>query len=125
MAHLLIVGAGGFVGAALRYALVALVQKLHGSSWPLGTLAVNVVGCLVAGALVAVVVDSDLLGERARLFLMAGVLGGFTTFSAFGTEVHELLRSDGPGPALVHVGSHLLLGIGAVWLGWTAVRALL
>ena len=82
-------------------------------------------GCLLAGAMVALVVETELVGERARLFLMAGVLGGFTTFSAFGTEVHELLRSEGAGPALLYVGTHLVLGIGAVWLGWAAVRAAL
>jgi len=124
MGRVLIVGAGGFLGAALRYLMVGLVQRLHVTSWPAGTLAVNVIGCLLAGAMLALVVETDLVGERGRLFLMAGVLGGFTTFSAFGTEVHELLRGGSPSAALVHVGTHLVLGVGAVWLGWALARAL-
>src|SRR3546814_2509257 len=89
----LLVGLGGFLGAIARYKLGAAIT--HGTGlvrFPIGTFAVNLVGCLAIGLLARVVARYHVLGTEARLFLFTGLLGGFTTFSAFGLESVELLR---------------------------------
>jgi CrcB protein len=124
MTRLFLVGAGGFLGAVARYGLTGLVHRLPGLSWPLGTLVVNVIGCLLIGAAMSAFEDSELFSPNARLFLTVGVLGAFTTFSTFGHETLALARDGGTLPALANALLHLVLGFGAVWVGWAAVRAL-
>ena len=84
MDKIMIVGAGGFLGAVARYLLCGAVQRLHGGTLPLGTLTVNVLGCFIIGVAMAIVENGSFLGPNGRLLLMIGLLGSFTTFSAFG-----------------------------------------
>lgn len=119
MANLLIVGAGGFLGAMARYSLSAWTRRAFGESFPLGTLLVNVLGCLVMGVMVALVVERPVLSPQARLFVMVGILGSFTTFSTFGQETLSLLQEAETGRAILSVGLNLLLGVVAVWVGRT------
>jgi len=115
---LLAIGAGGFVGAILRYLVSGLVQNLSGSiRFPFGTLAVNVIGCLLIGLLVYLVETRSMFGAAARMFVFIGLLGSFTTFSTFGNETLELLRDSKTTLALLNAASQLLLGLAAVWLG--------
>ena len=87
------VGLGGFVGAACRYLLSTWVQKSSGwISFPIGTLVVNVLGCLFIGFLGGLVISRELFSPTMRLFLLTGLLGGFTTFSTFSFETLMLLR---------------------------------
>ncbi|KAA0239819.1 fluoride efflux transporter CrcB, partial [bacterium] len=83
---------GAIIGAPLRYFLQGRVQELSGTTFPWGTLAVNVTGCLAIGLLATLAEDRDLLGREGRLFLLVGFLGSYTTFSAYGWETHSLLR---------------------------------
>ena len=123
MDKILIVGVGGFLGAITRYLLGGAVQRLHGGTFPLGTLAVNVLGCLIIGIAMTVVEDGTFLGPKARLFLMIGLLGSFTTFSALGYETVELLR-DGELPWVFwSVAGNILLGVAAVILGRLLAKA--
>jgi len=108
--RLLWIAVGGGLGALARFGLSGLVQG-RGASFPLGTLAVNAVGCFLIGAVF------DRLSAEARAFAVVGVLGGFTTFSAFGHETVELLRGGQLGLALANAGLNVGLGIGAVLLG--------
>ncbi len=117
MIKLLIIGLGGFLGAVSRYLVAGWVQRLHNGTFPFGTLAVNVIGCLLIGAAMALVQDRPLLAPNARLFFMIGLLGAFTTFSAFGCETVELLHDAQYLPALANAAANLLLGVGAVVLG--------
>ncbi len=118
MLRLLLVGAGGAVGAIARFGLGLLVQKVWAAAFPLGTLLVNVLGCLAIGALAPLLEgDPPRLGEGGRLFLVVGFLGGFTTFSAFGFETWSLARRDLGAQALLYAGASLVLGLGAVWAG--------
>ncbi len=117
MIKLLLVGAGGFFGAIARYGLSAGVTRLHGSAFPLGTFAVNVLGCLAIGAAMALVEDRPLLSENARLLIVTGLLGAFTTFSTFGHEILELMRDGRAGLAGLYVVGSLLLGGAALVLG--------
>ena len=115
---LLMVGAGGLIGAVGRYLVGTWAQGLVGSSsFPLGTLVVNVVGCLLIGVLAGLAETRDVLSEQVRVFLVVGVLGGFTTYSAFGYETVALLRSGDTVAAIANVGLQLAVGLAAVWVG--------
>ena len=114
----LLVGIGGFLGAIARYRLGGAVLHWSGDARMLsGTFAVNVSGCLVAGLLAGLAARHHLLTADARLFLFTGLLGGFTTFSAFGLETVGLLRRGELGVAALYAGGSVLLGLAAVWLG--------
>jgi CrcB protein len=113
-------GSGGFIGAIFRYGLSGFVQRSAPlSGFPYGTLAVNMAGCLLIGVVVGLVDSRQLFGPEARLFLLIGVLGGFTTYSTFGVETFALLRDGDFLRALVNVGIHVVLGLALVWAGYT------
>lgn len=121
MSNLLYIGIGGFFGAIARWGLSGLTHKLIDSTFPWGTLAVNVLGCLAIGALMFLVEDRRMLTPQIRLLVITGFLGAFTTFSTFGYETMRLFES-GPGPALANIGANCVIGLAAVWLGWNAAR---
>ena len=122
---LLFVGAGGALGAVLRYGMSGLVHRIDPfATFPSGTLAVNVLGCLLIGLLGGLVELRAVLSPEARLFLLIGLLGGFTTYSTFGSDAFNLLRAGDHIRALAYVGLHLVAGIGAVWAGLVTARAL-
>lgn len=122
--HLWLVGAGGFIGSALRYAVGAgLLALAPQPRFPWPTFAVNLSGCLLVGVLAALAEDHA-LGGQARLFLVVGVLGGYTTFSAFGLETLLLLRRGDVALAAAYACGSVLLGVLAAWAGMRAVGAL-
>jgi len=122
--NMLIVGAGGFLGSVFRYLISGLLQKLSPEGvFPLGTLGVNVIGCLVIGLLAGAAENLQVLGPQARLFLFLGLLGGFTTFSSFGYETMAMLRGGQVLVAVANVGLHIVVGLFAVWLGLTVTTA--
>lgn len=123
MLKLLVVGAGGFVGAIARYALSGVAQRYASGGFPLGTLVVNVLGCLFIGALIGLVEDRSNLNATARMFVVIGLLGSFTTFSTLGHETVELLESGAFRHALWSVAANIVLGLGAVVLGRYGARA--
>ena len=108
MKQMFIVGLGGFIGSIGRYKLGGLVLH-HSADWrfPLSTFVVNIVGCLVIGLLSGLAEKHDLFSADARLLLFPGILGGFTTFSAFSLETLHLLR-DGRGLA---AGANVALSV--------------
>lgn len=110
---LLAIAIGGGLGALARYGLSGLVQG-RGAAFPWGTLAVNAIGCFLIGAVF------ERLSADARAFVVVGVLGGFTTFSAFGHETVELLRGGQTTLALLNAAGNVVLGVGAVLLGRAA-----
>jgi CrcB protein len=118
----LLVALGGALGSVARYLLSGWALH-HTVAWrfPVGTFAVNVLGCLAVGILGGLVVKHDLLSGDARLFLFTGVAGGFTTFSAFGLETFYLLRRDELMVAGAYVAASMVVGLAAVWLGFAAV----
>jgi CrcB protein len=123
--RLLLVGAGGFLGSVLRYIVSGYVQQSSGSvQFPYGTLAVNVIGCFVIGALSALAENRGVFTTEARLFVFVGILGGFTTFSTFSNETMNFLREGDNLRAVVNVAAQLILGLGAVWLGRSIVTAI-
>ena len=121
---LLWIGCGGFLGSVLRYvAGVGLMRWLAPSTYPWGTFAVNIVGCFLIGIMAALSDLNRLQDERLRLFFMVGLLGGFTTFSAFGLETFRLLRDGHNLLALWNVAAQIGLGLAGVWLRFTLTRA--
>jgi CrcB protein len=121
----LLVGAGGFVGAALRFGVSGGVQRLAGfSSFPYGTLAVNVLGCLAIGLLSGLAESRQVLTPEARLLILIGLLGSFTTFSTFGYETLTLLRDGVLLRAAANVALQIGLGLGAAWAGLALSRVL-
>ena len=124
MVKLLVVGFGGFVGAILRYSLSGLAHRVVSTSFPVGTLAVNVLGCFVIGALMCLVEDRQFLTPNARMFLLIGLLGSFTTFSTVGYETFAYLRGGEFWMAFVNAAANMLVGVVAVVLGWTAIKVL-
>jgi CrcB protein len=118
----LLVGLGGFVGSIARYGLGGLVQDRTGATFPFGTLAVNVVGCFVIGGLSELAETRGVLTPETRAFLVLGVLGGFTTFSAFGNETLNLLRDRDLALAAANVLANVGLALVAVWLGRSAAH---
>jgi CrcB protein len=121
----LAVGAGGFIGAIARYGASGLVQRWAGEGFPAGTLAVNLVGCLLIGVMSSVAEGAEGLSETARLLLTVGLLGSFTTFSTFGNETFDLLRDGRMKTAAAYVTGSLVLGLIAVFLGRLGARSLL
>ena len=123
MAKLLAVAAGGALCAALRFLSVAWVTRAF-PGFPWGTLAVNVLGSAVMG-LAAVALMERFPGswERFAPFLMTGVLGGFTTFSAFSLDVFFLIERGRMAAAAGYVAGSVALSVGALWLGLMAGRA--
>jgi len=119
---ILIIGSGGFLGAILRYFMSGYAQRLSGSySFPVGTLAVNLIGCFIIGVVSKMAEDLGLFSIETRMFLTIGFLGAFTTYSTFGYETLNLLRDNEWLYAFTYVGLHLFLGIGAVWIGRSLV----
>lgn len=118
MTKWLLIGVGGAAGSMLRYAVQGWVQRLANGSFPAGTLAVNVIGCLVIGFLAAALTGPILIREEYRIGLTVGVLGGFTTFSAFGLETFHLANDGQFRLALANVALSVVLGCIAVWIGY-------
>ena len=113
---MLLVGLGGGVGSMLRYLCSHVIVKVFAKPFPVGTLAVNIVGCFVAG------LASGLLlkmggDERLRLILMVGFCGGFTTFSAFAHENMSMIQNGSYLTAVAYILLSIVLGLAAVWLG--------
>ena len=111
------IGLGGALGAVLRYGVSAVVQGM-GGLFPLGTLAVNVLGCGCIGVLGGYFAGPHMTSEHLRLAVLVGVLGAFTTFSTFGWETVQLLGDGELGAAAVNIAANNLLGLVAVWLGY-------
>lgn len=124
MQHLLLVGAGGAIGAAARYGVNVAALKFYGPSFPWATLGINVVGSLAMGFLAAALVARapDLTG--LRVFLLTGVLGGFTTFSAFSLDVVSLVERDATGLAFAYAAASVVLSIAACVAGLALARTM-
>ena len=122
--QLLLVAAGGAIGSVARWRVSGWV--LHQAvDWrfPIGTFVVNVLGCLIVGVLAGLAIKEDFFSTDQRLLLFTGVLGGFTTFSAFGLETFYLLRR---GEYLI-AGSNMVLsmvvGMAALWVGYQLIAS--
>ncbi|MDB5663033.1 MAG: fluoride efflux transporter CrcB [Sphingomonas bacterium] len=120
MPPLLLVMVGGAIGAGARYQVGAVALRRFGSGFPWGTLAVNLAGGLLMGLLVGLLARASAGGEAARLLLGVGVLGGFTTFSAYSLEAYTMFSRGDYATVTVYslssvVGAVLMVGAG-LWI---------
>src|ERR687890_1680745 len=117
MLRILLVGLAGLAGTLCRYWLSGAVARRYGESFPLGTLAVNLIGCFAAGLLFQVMQERQAVSETARAAVFVGLLGGFTTFSSYGLQTFTLLRDGQFGLAALNVVASNLAGLLLVWAG--------
>ena len=122
---LLIVGTGSFIGGVLRFALGRFVQSLVHSVFPWGTFVVNILGCLIIGLLFGLTLKEGLVSTSWKLFLFAGICGGFTTFSTFSLENLSLLRDGYLFYFFLYSGLSVFLGLAATAGGYFMVKTLL
>jgi CrcB protein len=119
---LLWIGLGGATGSILRYVFGAIVQRSVGAAFPVGTMAVNVTGCFLIGALAYHYLNLQ-TSPQMRAALMTGFCGGFTTFSAFSLETVGLVRGGEYGKAAAYVALSVTLSLSAAFAGMAAAKA--
>jgi CrcB protein len=120
MKNILIIGAGGFLGATLRYVMSGFFHKIFSATLlPVGTLGVNLLGCLIIGFLGGWSENLQVFSTEQRSFIFLGLLGSFTTFSTFGYETLALLRDHETVFAFMNVLIHIFMGLFAVWFGYS------
>ncbi len=117
MAKLVYLGVGSLLGGFARYFMTGSIHKTFGANYPYGTLAVNILGCIVIGVLSAISEEKFFLGSNGRIFLMTGFCGAFTTFSALMLETDGLLKAGPMHRALGYVILSCVLGFIAFRLG--------
>ena len=123
MKELILVGGGSFIGGVTRYCLSGwLLHNYPEQRFPIGTFAVNFLGCLLIGILAGLAEQQHIISQNLRLFLITGLLGGFTTFSAFGYETLYLARTGSLDLALINIGLSVVVCLAAVWLGLRCVE---
>ena len=123
MKILLAIGTGSFIGGIFRYLLSQFIQARLLSTFPYGTLCVNIIGCFLIG-LVFGLADRGNLTQEWRLILATGVIGGFTTFSAFSNETVSMLRDGQLWYALAYVISSIVFGLAATFIGISIIKLL-
>ncbi|MEX1994617.1 MAG: fluoride efflux transporter CrcB [Steroidobacteraceae bacterium] len=124
MKAILLVGLGGLIGSVARYKAGGwLLHQTLLEKFPYSTFAVNIIGCLAAGVLAGLVEKHDFFTAETRLFLFTGLLGGFTTFSAFGLDAIYLLRRSECLTAATYAGLSVVIGFAAVWIGFRLIAS--
>ena len=121
MRILFLIGTGSFIGGVFRYSLSQFIQTKLLTSFPFGTLGVNTIGCFAIGIVFALSERTNMTAEW-RLFLATGLIGGFTTFSAFSNETFGMLRDGQLWYASAYVIASVLLGVLATFLGYTFLK---
>lgn len=122
MTQALLVAVGGAFGSLLRYYVGVWSLRVAGPGFPWGTLTVNLVGCFLIGVLAELITRKFGGSVELRLLLITGILGGFTTFSAFSLDALVLFERGATVAALLYVGSSVILSFAAVFGGATLVR---
>ena len=125
MKMLLAVAAGGALGAVGRYLLIGQVGQWFGTGFPLGTLAVNVIGSFAMGALIETMVLVWSASQELRAFLAVGILGAFTTFSTFSMDVALLFERGAFGQTALYILASVALSIAGLFAGLYLMRSLL
>jgi fluoride exporter len=115
---------GGAVGCCARYGMTQLIQLVYGKSFPVATLGINVLGCFLMGFLFFETLDRVSISPALRAAILAGGLGGFTTFSTFAMESLLLFEDGETGHAIAYLLSSVFLGLFAAFLGVYIARNL-
>ncbi|MEO7833785.1 MAG: fluoride efflux transporter CrcB [Ginsengibacter sp.] len=123
MKILLLVGLGSFIGGISRYLVTVFIQNKFLSTFPFGTLAVNIIGCFLIGIIYGFS-DKGSLNPDWRIFLATGIMGGFTTFSSFSNETVSMLRDALYWPAFSYIALSVIIGLAATFGGISLVKYL-
>jgi CrcB protein len=124
MQKTLVIGAAGLVGTVFRYWLSGLVARQYGETFPWGTMAVNLIGCFLAGFIFHLTEERFLVSPMLRTVVLIGFLGGFTTFSSYGLQTFTLLKDSEFGLATLNVAASNVMGLFMVWVGYVVSKAL-
>src|SRR5215510_4608237 len=124
MQKTILIALAGLVGTLLRYWLSGVVARQYGETFPWGTMAVNLIGCFVTGAVFYLTEERFLISPAVRTVILIGLLGGFTTFSSFGLQTFTLLRDGEFGLATLNVVVSNVVGLMMVWAGYVLSKAL-
>ena len=124
MGKLFLIGLAGFVGTLTRYGLSGMIAKRYGETFPLGTLAVNLIGCFLVGLLFYLMQERFLVNQNVRTIVLIGLLGGFTTFSSLGLQTFTLLQDGEFGFAALNLAASNFFGLLLVWAGYTLAKVL-
>ena len=120
--NILMIGAGGFFGAILRYLVSGWAHRIAGASLPYGTLTVNVLGSFLLGFFFVIAEERFMIPPQIRSFIAIGLLGAFTTYSTYSFESVMLLKETLYIQATLNISLNLIVGLFAVWLGMTVAR---
>lgn len=123
MNHILLVAIGGAIGSAARHLTGQAALRLFGPAFPWGTLAVNIVGSLAIGIFAELIARRFESSPELRLFIITGILGGFTTFSAFSLEVSAMAERGDYVTAAAYILLSIVISVAAVFAGLALVRA--
>ena len=115
--NILLVAAGGSIGAVSRYLISVWASQKIGQSFPYGTLIANVAGCFMIGAFMAIAVERLGISAQWRLFFTVGFVGGLTTFSSFSYETFKLVDEAGFHMAMANILANMAAGFFATWAG--------
>ena len=122
---LILVAMGGAIGSMARFGVSSLVVKqVNPVNFPWGTFSVNILGCMLAGVFLLVAESMQSISQEARLFVVTGLLGGFTTFSAFGIETLGLLRRGEMLIAISYASLSIIVGVLAMWLSYSLLKVM-
>ncbi|NRP18723.1 putative fluoride ion transporter CrcB [Ensifer adhaerens] len=124
MSNLLLVGAGGAIGSMVRYLVGLWTLHRWGPGFPWGTLGVNITGSFLIGLLAELIMRKFGASAEMRLFLITGVLGGYTTFSAFSLDTITLFERGDAALAVTYIAASVVLSILAVFAGLALMRAM-
>ena len=119
-----LIGLGGLIGTLLRYGIGNLISQRYGETFLLGTMVVNAAGCFLAGLLYYFLSESIPTNPTTRAVVFVGLLGGFTTFSAFGLQTFTLIKDGEMFLALVNVLASNIVCLCLVWLGYSLAKAI-
>ena len=118
MQKTILIGLAGLAGTLLRFWLSGYVARQSGETFPWGTMGVNLIGCLITGAVFYASEERFMINPTVRSVILIGLLGGFTTFSAYGLQTFVLLRDGSYGLATLNIVTSNVLGLFMVWAGY-------
>src|SRR6185503_403342 len=114
----ILIALAGLAGTLVRYWLAGYVSRQYGETFPWGTMAVNLIGCLVTGVVFYATEERFVVNPTVRTVILIGLLGGFTTFSAYGLQTFIMLRDGEYGLATLNIVTSNVLGLFMVWVGY-------